>query len=85
MRYEAARASGELADDRAVPGLIGLASDEDVEVRQSAIGALGKIGGTSSVNALRRLANRAAAADREAIEEALDEALLSVDALRLRT
>jgi HEAT repeat protein len=85
MRYEAARASGELADDRAVPGLIRLASDEDVEVRQSAITALGRIGGTSSANALRRLANRAAAADREAIEEALEEALVSVDTLRLRT
>jgi len=85
MRYEAARASGELADDRAVPGLVRLATDEDVEVRQSAIGALGKIGGTSSVNALRRLAPRVAGADREAIEDALEEALVSVDSLRLRT
>jgi HEAT repeat protein len=85
MRYEAARASGELADDRAVPGLVRLATDEDVEVRQSAIGALGKIGGTASVNALRRLAPRVAATDREAVEEALEEAIVSVDALRLRT
>lgn len=84
MRYEAARASGELADDRAVPALARLANDEDIEVRQSAIGALGKIGGTSAVNALRRLATRAAASDREAIDDALEEALVSVDALRLR-
>ncbi len=84
MRYEAARAAGELADDRAVPGLVQLASDEDIEVRQTAIGALGKIGGTSAVNALRRLAPRVAATDREAVEEALEEAVVSVDALRLR-
>jgi HEAT repeat protein len=84
MRYEAARASGELGDDRAIPGLSSLAMEEDAEVRQAAIGALGRIGGTPAVNALRRLARSAALADREAIEEALDESLLSVDALRLR-
>jgi HEAT repeat protein len=84
MRYEAARASGELADDGAVPGLVRLATDEDFEIRQAAIGALGKIGGASSVNALRRLAPRVAATDREAVEEALEEALVSVDALRSR-
>jgi HEAT repeat protein len=85
MRYEAARAAGELADDHAVPGLVRLATDEDIEVRQTAIAALGKIGGTSSVNALRRLATRVAAADRDAVEDAIEEALVSVDALRLRT
>jgi HEAT repeat protein len=85
MRYEAARACGELADDRAVPGLIRLAGEQDVEVRQSAIGALGRIGGPPAVNALRRLAQRAGATDREAIDDALEEALVSVDALRLRT
>ncbi|HEY7035766.1 MAG TPA: HEAT repeat domain-containing protein [Thermomicrobiales bacterium] len=85
MRFEAARATGELGDDRAVPGLTELASDEDVEVRQMAIGALGRIGGTAAVNALRRLARRGSAADRDAIDEALEEALVSIDALRLRT
>lgn len=85
MRYEAARAAGELVDDRAVPGLTNLATEEDPEVRQAAIGALGRIGGTAAVNALRRLAGSANTADREAIEEALEEALVSIDALRLRT
>jgi HEAT repeat protein len=85
MRFEAARATGELGDDRAVPGLIGLTSDEDVEVKQVAISALGRIGGAAAVNALRRLARRAGTVDRDLIEEALEEALVSVDALRLRT
>ncbi len=85
LRYEAARASGQLGDDRAVPGLAYLAREEDVEVRHAAIDALGKIGGTSSVNVLRRLARSAPAVDTEAIEEALEEALISLDALRLPT
>ena len=85
MRYESARASGELGSDRAVIGLIELASDEDAEVRQAAIGALGKIGGATAVQALRRLAKTASTVDTEAIEEALDEALLVSDAMRRRS
>lgn len=85
MRYEAARASGQLGDDRAVPGLARLAKEEDVEVRHAAIDALGKIGGTSSIRILRQLKRSASAIDAEAIEEALDEALASVDILRLPT
>jgi HEAT repeat protein len=85
MRFEAARASGELADDRAVPGLSILAGEADTEVRQAAIAALGQIGGTAATNVLRRLAQRAPDADVEAIEDALDEALLGADAMRMRT
>jgi hypothetical protein len=85
MRYEAARASGEIGDDRVIPGLTRIAREDDLEVRQAAIGALGSIGGVASINALRRLAQTARAADVEAIDEALDEALVSVDALRTRT
>jgi HEAT repeat protein len=85
MRFEAARATGEIGDDRAIPGLASLAIEADTEVRQAAISALGRIGGTAAVNSLRRLARGAGAADREAIEEALEEALVSIDVLRLRT
>ncbi|MEA2585253.1 MAG: hypothetical protein QOF33_3338 [Thermomicrobiales bacterium] len=85
MRFEAARASGELGDDRAVLALADLAAEEDTEVRQAAIGALGKIGGTSAVNALRRLSRSAGIADAEAVQDALEEALVSVDSLRPRT
>jgi HEAT repeat protein len=85
MRFEAARASGELGDDRAVLALADLAVEEDTEVRQAAIGALGKIGGTSAVNALRRLSRSVGSADAEAVQDALEEALVSVDSLRPRT
>lgn len=85
MRYEAARAAGEIGDHRVVLGLIELASDIDAEVRLAAIGSLGKVGGTAAVQALRRLAKVASQVDVEAIEEALDEALMTGDATRLRT
>ncbi len=85
LRYEAARASGQLGDDRAVPGLAHLAREEDIEVRHAAIDALGKIGGPAAVRVLRTLARSAPAVDSEAIEEALEEALISLDALRLPT
>jgi HEAT repeat protein len=85
LRYEAARAAGEIGDHRAVLGLIDLASDEDAEVRQAAIVSLGKVGGTAAVQALRRLAKVANPIDAEAIEEALDEALLAGDTTRMRS
>lgn len=53
MRFEAARACGELELREAVPALIGLIADMDREVQQAAISALGKIGGEESRRALR--------------------------------
>jgi HEAT repeat protein len=85
MRFEAARASGEIGDQRAVLGLIDLASDADAEIRLAAITSLGMIGGTAAVQALRRLTQVASPVDLEAIEEALDEALLAGESPRLRT
>jgi HEAT repeat protein len=78
LRYEAARAAGEVGDHRVVLGLIDL-------VRQAAIVSLGKIGGTAAVQALRRLAKVANPIDAEAIEEALDEVQLATDATRMRS
>jgi HEAT repeat protein len=75
MRYEAARATGEIGDVRAIPGLATAAIDEDSEVRQEAIMALGKIGGIGSERVLRRLQESAPASDQDAIAEALGEAV----------
>jgi HEAT repeat protein len=75
MRYEAARATGEIGDVRAIPGLATAAIDEDSEVRQEAIMALGKIGGIGAERVLRRLQESAPASDQEAIAEALGEAV----------
>lgn len=78
LRYEAARASGLLGDDRAVPDLTRLGGDEDAEVRHAAIAALGQIGGRAAIAALRAMAVAPEEADVEAIEAALEEAT-SVD------
>lgn len=74
LRYEATKASGELADRRAVPGLIERLGDDDREVQLAAIGSLGQIGGSSSMTVLKRLASSKDDAVREAAEEALEEA-----------
>lgn len=71
IRYEAARAAGELEAKAAVPRLIELIDDEDAEVREAAITALGRIGGPQARRALLRCLQ----ADNEAIREAADAAL----------
>lgn len=53
MRYEAARACGELELNEAVPALIRLIADRDREVQQAAIYALGKVGGQEARRALQ--------------------------------
>ena len=83
LRFEAARASGALGDDRAVPELAPLCQDPDAEVRFAAIGALGQIGGRSAVKILRLLADGAEEADAEMIDAALEEALDSLEPLRV--
>lgn len=74
MRYEATKASGEFGDRRAVPQLIERLGDDDREVQLAAIGALGRIGGTASINILKRLSSSQDEVVREAAEEAIDEA-----------
>lgn len=75
MRYEAARAAGEIVLHSAVGRLIGLLDDRDSEVRQVAIWALGQIGGTRA----RRAIEACRASPDEAIREAADEALSELD------
>jgi len=71
MRYEAARACGELELREAVSSLIALIGDTDREVQQAAISALGKIGGSEARSALLLCCE----SEDEAIAEAGDEAL----------
>lgn len=52
MRFEAARSCGELELREAVPTLIRMIADNDREVQQAAISALGKIGGQEARRAL---------------------------------
>ena len=75
LRYEAARASGELGEaaQSLVPLLVPLATSDDVEVYGAAIWALGQIGGQVALQALRRLVENDDAARQQAAEEALGE------------
>lgn len=78
IRYEAARASGEIQLDRAVPILINLTQDSDSEVQQMAIWALGQVGGKQAESALKALTQNKNEAVSDAAVEALD--MLEFDA-----
>lgn len=71
MRFEAARASGELGNRRAVPALINLIHDPDREVQESAIWALGQIGGAEA----RRALEEAIESEDEELSAAAEDAL----------
>ncbi|MGQ9492222.1 MAG: HEAT repeat domain-containing protein [Anaerolineae bacterium] len=73
IRYEAARACGELEVKEAVPALIRLASDPDREVQFAAIVALGQIGGTRARRFLERCCRSKDEIVRLAAEDALAE------------
>lgn len=81
IRFEAARASGEIALESAVPKLAGMIvkDDEDLEVKQNAIWALGQIGGDTAKTLLESLTESTLDTIRETAEEALDELLLMGD------
>jgi len=83
MRYEAARACGELVAKSAVPDLIGLVSDPDREVQFAAVGALGQIGGQQARRVLERCARSPDEAMRLAGEDALAELQLGQQPLDL--
>lgn len=73
MRYEAARAAGEMTLEDALPFLVRMVDDSDTEVRLAAIWALGQIGGKPSVEALAPLVKSKEPALREAAREAMSE------------
>ena len=74
LRFEAVRAAGEIRLERAIPRLIRLCQDPDVEVSQAAIWSLGQIGGDRAVAALDHLAESDEPAIRTAVAQALEEA-----------
>jgi len=71
MRYEAALACGSLAEEAAVAHLAPLLEDEDVEVREVTIAALGEIGGRQARSVLLRYLDHPSRNMREAVQEAL--------------
>lgn len=79
LRYEAARAAGEMAEEARTlaPRLASLIDDSDNEVALAAIWALGQIGGEPARRALQRARKSRDEARSQAAEEALEE--LSLD------
>jgi HEAT repeat protein len=73
LRYESARACGELGLSEAVPELEGLADDSDPEVQEAALWALGQIGGKRAQQILERYCRAESEATRAAAREALAE------------
>lgn len=73
MRYEAARACGELQLRRAVPQLVRLVQDSDREVQGMAVWALGQVGGKRARMVLDHLAEGDDEVLASAALEALDE------------
>lgn len=79
IRFEAARAAGELQLRDAVPALGELTRDVDVEVQEIVIWALGEIGGEDAREILEKLLKRAKGERAELIDEALANAELMDD------
>lgn len=77
IRYEAARASGELQLKRAVPQLVQLAQGPDREIQNVSIWALGQIGGKQARRALEKWLE----SDDEDLSAAAAEALDEMDLL----
>ncbi len=73
MRYEAARACGEIRLERAVDPLIELLQDTDRQVQTMAIWALGQIGGERAEKVLEYCVEEGDEALRDAASEALEE------------
>jgi hypothetical protein len=75
LRYEAARAAGEMAEEARtlVPKLASLSTDDDSEVAGAAIWALGQIGGAAAKRALQQLSKSSDEVRSQAAAEALTE------------
>jgi HEAT repeat protein len=75
MRYEAARAAGELEIEEAVPALTRLALEDDREVKEVAIWSLGEIGSREAARILERLATEAKRLEDDELLEAVEDAI----------
>jgi HEAT repeat protein len=74
MRYEAARAAGELELRPALARLAELAFEDDREIQEMAIWALGEIGGKEANRVLTQLAALADSTDDDVLADAIAEA-----------
>ncbi|MFP3895567.1 MAG: HEAT repeat domain-containing protein [Anaerolineales bacterium] len=83
IRYEAARACGEIQLERAVDPLIELLQDRDREVQTMAVWALGQIGGQRAEEALQYCVEEGDEVLRDAASEALEEMLFLAESLDL--
>ncbi len=72
LRYEAARACGQLGEEEMIPDLLPLLKDEDIQVRISSINALGLIGGSMAKKALTACLKSEDVVVSKTAEEALD-------------
>ena len=81
MHYEAASACGELGAEEAVPHLVKLTRDSDIQVREAAMKALGEIGGEEAKQALKKLSKSTNTQTSEPAKVALKELLFCEDSL----
>jgi HEAT repeat protein len=85
LRYEAARAAGELELVEAVKSLSRLAAEDDREIQEAAIWSLGEIGGKEALRVLSLLAEHAEEAEDDvllhSVEDAIDNVSLGGDFL----
>jgi HEAT repeat protein len=72
IRYETAKACGDLADEDVVPYLFSLLQDDDYQVQLAGINALGKIGGPLAKRALLRCIKEGDVTLEEAARAALE-------------
>jgi HEAT repeat protein len=77
LRYEAARAAGEIELEEAVPRLRQLVFGDDREIKEVAVWSLGEIGGDEAIRTLQRLAQDAENSGDDELLEAIEEALAS--------
>lgn len=75
MRYEAARAAGELELEQAVQDLTRLALDDDREIQEVAIWSLGEIASREATRTLDRLATEAKRNNDDELLEAIEDAI----------
>jgi len=81
LRYEAANACAALEDEEAIPHLVPLMDDDDLEVQLSAVRAIGTIGGPLAKKALRRCLKTGDPTLEDAAREYLDQVMAMEDPL----
>jgi hypothetical protein len=75
MRFEAARAAGELELSDALPLLARLVEGNDREIKEVAIWSLGEIGGKKAMKILNRLADQAEVEDDDEMLAVIEDAM----------